>query len=368
MKNKIYFIIFIGIFLFITFSNKQTKISLEERQVPLGVGIDLNQNRQGDFYNATVSTYIYENPDNILTKTREGAGETFGNSRQNRQLTEDKQYLTGQEKLYIISEDYAKYGMKSFFDFIFRNTLINDKASVVICEGSAKDIFNMKMKNYISPLEFIDGLITVMPNQHFSSREYLVIDVYTRLNSKYRNLMLPYISIVKDKVEVKGYALFDEDKMKINVDSDEGKIINLLKEDSGYGMITVLNNPSNALDLYGTCKRKVSCNKKEDNYNFTINLDLKLVVVTNELNNDLINDIKVSKNFENLAKKQIEDNCLNFINKMQNIYKVDYLDLKRDFVAKYGRDTNIDLNELVSNSKIDVKAKVTITNFGRGEY
>lgn len=368
MKNKIYLVVFIITFLCSIIFSKATKMSVEELQIPLGVGIDLQENDLTDFYTSTVSTYIYENPKNIITKKRSGSGTTYGSVTEDRQLKEDKQYLTGQEKIIIISEDFAKHGLKNFFDFTFRNPLINDKANVVVCGGSAKKLMNFKVDNYSCALEFINGIIDVMPNQHFASRQYKVIDCYTRLTSKYRNLILPYISIINDKIQVAGYALFDGDKMKIVLDSEEGKFLNLLRGSEGYGNITILKDTLHTVDLYGTCKRKVSCIKENDNYVFTINLNLTMSLIDNEFDNNLVNDKKSVKNLEALAEKQVEDISLKFIDKMQNIYKMDYLDLKRNFVASYGRNIDKDLNKLISESKIFVNAKVKIINMGRGDY
>lgn len=368
MKNKIYAIIFVVILVFTLIFNKEIKTSVEEQQIPLGVGVDLKSNEFNDIYDVTVSTYVFEANEKILSKTREGSGITSGSARQNRQLKEDKQYLIGQEKVFIIGEDYARYGMKGYFDFVFRNNSINDKANVVICEGTASSLIKFKIENYINSVDFIDGMVNIINLQHFSSEEYKAIDVYTRINSKYRNLVLPYISISNDKIQIKGYALFNEDKMKIIADNTEGKIINILREDSGYGIVTIFNGQDKSLDLYGKGKRKVSCIKEQDNYHFTITLNLKMSILTNEFDKKLSSDRKVKKELQLLAEKQLEDQCREFIDKMQNNYKVDYLDLKRVLVAKYGSNLDVDLNQIICNSKIDVKAKINIVNYGRGDY
>lgn len=374
MKNKVYFLIFFIVFSCIIISEKQFKAPLEELQVALGIGADLIKEDYNDIYNITVNTYVFHNTEDsdhlshILIKSRTGSGVTFRDASQNRQLTEDKQYIMGQEKVFVVSEDYAKYGIKPYFDFLFRSSLINDKANVAICKGKASDILNFKSEKHTSSIDFVDGMLNIMPNEHFANKENKVVDVYTRITSKYRNTILPYISIEDDKIELKGYALFDEDKLKVIVDSEEGKIINLLRESSGSGIITLFDTTSRPLDLYGRCKRKVTCKKEDDTYNFTINLNLTMNILTNEINNDLMNEMKIKKELEKLVSTQIEDECSKFIKKMQNTYKVDYLDLRRILVAKYGRNLDTDLNNLVCNSKIDVRAKVTIANYGRGDY
>jgi hypothetical protein len=53
---------------------------------------------------------------------------------------------------------------------------------------------------------------------------------------------------------------------------------------------------------------------------------------------------------------------------MQKKYKVDCLELGQFAAAKYGRHTGTDWNKAVSNSKIIVKAKVSIEKVTRGTY
>lgn len=371
MKSKVYIIIFLTIFLFSIVSNKEVRTPLEELQVSLGIGVDLKQDDFDDIYKTTVNSYVFENKENdgkVLVKTKYGSGMTFRNASQDRQRKEDKQYIMGQEKVFVFSEGFAKNGIKNYIDFMFKTSLINDKANVTICEGDAFNILNADTPKYTNSIDYLDGLFNIISNEYFSSEENKIIDIFTRITSKYRNCVLPYISIKNNQIFLKGFAMFDGDKMKILVDTDEGKILNLLRDNSGYGTITLFENQTKALDLYGTSKRKVTCQKDNGDYHFTINLNLKMSVLTNELNNDLINELKVKKDFEKLASKQIEADCSKFIQKMQNNYKVDYLDLKRVLVSKYGRDIDKDLNTLISNSHIEVKAKVTITNYGRGDY
>ena len=53
---------------------------------------------------------------------------------------------------------------------------------------------------------------------------------------------------------------------------------------------------------------------------------------------------------------------------MKNEYKVDCLQLGWVAAAKYGRDTGVDWDEVVSNSDIKVNVKVNVDKVGRGQY
>ena len=66
--------------------------------------------------------------------------------------------------------------------------------------------------------------------------------------------------------------------------------------------------------------------------------------------------------------KQVKEMCTGFLDKMKNEYKVDLLQLGWVAAAKYGRDTGVDWNEVVSNSDIKVNVKVHVDKVGRGQY
>ena len=78
--------------------------------------------------------------------------------------------------------------------------------------------------------------------------------------------------------------------------------------------------------------------------------------------------IEVTKKFEDDMAKQVEEMCTEFLDKMKNEYKVDCLQLGWVAAAKYGRDTGVDWDEVVSNSDIKVNVKVHVDKIGRGQY
>ena len=76
----------------------------------------------------------------------------------------------------------------------------------------------------------------------------------------------------------------------------------------------------------------------------------------------------VTEKFEEDMAKQVKETCTGFLEKMKYGYKVDCLQLGWVAAAKYGRDTGVDWDEVISNSEIKVNVKVQVDKVGRGQY
>jgi len=91
-------------------------------------------------------------------------------------------------------------------------------------------------------------------------------------------------------------------------------------------------------------------------------------IINNELYKGMATNVGEIKRFEDDMAKQVEEMCNGFLDKMKNKYKVDLLQLGWIAAAKYGRDTEVDWNEVISKSDIKVNVKVRVDKLGRGQY
>ncbi|MHC1684340.1 MAG: Ger(x)C family spore germination protein [Clostridiaceae bacterium] len=340
---------------------------VENIELPIGVGTDIDMSSGEPEYDIPLlvsssndsekSTYIIQGKAGSLAETRE-----------RRQLKSGKKFMLGLTKLYVYSEDTAKFGLKNFVEINFNNPEANDRAINVIVNGNTKDLLEFKTKGYPSSPEFIEEMIRNLGQFNFFPMQYTTTDLIVRIEAEGRNLLLPYIELTDDEIKTTGLAIFKGPKMVGKADIEEARVINILKEDKVRGVLTLQEDSKKYINFYAKSKRKVKCYKEDDKYKFVINLNITGAVVTNELYEDLKSDTKVLKKFEEDMKEYVEKNCNDQINKIMKKYKVDVLDLGRVAAAKYGRGTGVDWNEIVSNSEIIVNAKVKVDSQGRGDY
>ena len=179
-------------------------------------------------------------------------------------------------------------------------------------------------------------------------------------------ILLPYLEIKGKNISFTGMALFKGSKMAYVLPMEESKIMNMLREKKGKGVLSLQEGSDKYINYDAMVKRNVKCTKREGKYEFNIELDFQGDIIENTLYKDIKKENE--KEFEELMGKKIEKTCNDFLNKMKNVYKVDCLNLGVNAAAKYGRETGVDWNKEVSNADIKVSVKVKIDRIGIGQY
>lgn len=370
MNKKKYFIIMIGVFLYIFILLDQDRFPIEELNMITGVGYDIEKKSEGMIeYILPLSINVYKSDGSTTNIVVEEKGENIGEVVQKRQEKLNKKVVQGEERIVLISEEYAKYGVKTMIEDRFRNAEINDMAFVVVCKGKPQEYLKQKAKGYNSSAEYIYGLIENCYSYSFFSDNYKLIDMYVRIGAEGRNLVLPYIEQTEEGIELMGLAIFNGDKMIAKMSVENAKILNLLKENNVKGLVSLKKSPTEYIDFYGESgKRKVKCNKQGGKYVFSIDLTLTGTIVNNEMYAEITKDVGQRTQFEKDMAKNIEKQCYAFFKIMQKEYKVDCISLGREGAAKFGRRKENDWNKIVSDADIKVNIKVKVDTQGRGDY
>jgi Ger(x)C family germination protein len=234
--------------------------------------------------------------------------------------------------------------------------------------NKAVDMLKFKVEATTTSSDYIDGMIESSTEQNFMSDQYKVVDMFVRIGSEGRNLVLPYLDIINNKITLTGMALFKKDKMVANIPMAEAMYMNFLKENNVKGILTLQKDSLNLISNYGISKRKVKCEKINDKYKFTIDIEFNGQVVNNTMYKDFMINTKTVDKYSKELEEETKKECNEFINKMQNEYKVDCLELGRVAAATFGRNPETDWDNIVCNSDIVVNVKVKVNNLGRGQF
>ncbi|MGV8984201.1 Ger(x)C family spore germination C-terminal domain-containing protein [Clostridium sp.] len=359
--------------------------SMEEQNIISGIGFDIIKEIDGNVrYSIPFSIYdfnkkgkggikkagkkamkagtINEQSSVMLKSMANNIGET----REVRQLESGKNFTVGTEKIAIIGEHQASYGILNVVNILFYNPNINDRDVFAVCKGKAEDILSFRVEGYPSSADYMEGMVRNGTDYNFLYSEYSLMNIYVTLDSEGKNLVLPYLEIKDKDISFTGMALFKGEKMAYVLPMGESKIMNILREKSGKGLLSLQEGQDKYINYDTTVKRKVKCNKIGGKYEFIIDLDFQGDIIANTLYKDMKQENE--SEFEKLMGKKIEKMCYDFLDKMKNIYKIDCLNLGMNAVAKYGRETGVDWNEEVSNADIKVNVKVKIDKMGIGQY
>jgi len=359
------------IIMIVLFSNNDFSRPVEELDITNCLGWDIEDDVSNNVhYSVPISVFIYKNYTQSGTVVHTGLGNEISATRIDRQRASNKIFLLGTERVNIISEKAAMHGIDYINNVLYSNPLINDNHITIVCEGKAKDIMEYQSKEYSSPGEYLEGLVDNMQNFSFFSQNYNAIDLMVRQKAEGRSICLPYVSIDSGILKIDGMALFKKDKMIGKLNMKDAAVLNILKENRARGALALTDSNNMSISFEAITNRKVKCIKNKDTgkYEFTINIKFRGNITSNTLYKDLLTDPKVQEKFEEDMEKDIETRCNCFIEKMQKEYKTDLLELGRIGAAKYGRNKEKNWDEVVSDSKINVNAKVKINLLNRTEY
>lgn len=366
-KSKFFIMIIIILILGIVSTGEKGEL-VENLEIPVGIGNDLEKSSGFTNYNVSILTYAFEEGGNVTSALLSGKAKSIGETREIRQVKSGKKYLLGLERVFVTSEEVAKNGMKDLIDIWLNNPQLNDRSLCVVCKGSPEDIFKYKIKGYTTSADFIEGMVKSLTQFNFFPMQYSVTDLIVRMDAEGRNAVLPYIELKENGIETTGLAIFKKDKMVGKADLQETRVINILKDTNTKGMLTIQKSPTEYINFYATSKRKVKCYKEGEKFKFVIDLTLNGSIVSNELYKKLYDDSKVLKEFEEDMQKSVEKMCNDSVNKIKFTYQTDVLGLGKFAAAKYGRHTGVDWNEIVCKSDININVKVRVVDQGRGNY
>lgn len=369
-KNTLFIIFLCCTFFLIFFIGPKMKLnSAEDFNISPGIAIGGNKIGKGDMeYLITTNSKMYKEDERVENEVKRGKGSTVGETREERQRKIGKQFFLGLSKVYLFDESYAQYGIRPIIDIVFKNAVINDNAFLAVCKGKGEEYLKYNLGEYENSAEYISDMIKNSVTYNFFKGDYTIKDAILSMDSEGKNITCPYLKSSEEGIKLDGMAIFKEDKLGIILDMNDTKIMNILRENKVKGVLTIQKNSQEYVNYETKTKRRVQCSKSGDKYTFIINLNLDGDIVNNELYKDISSKIEITKKFEEDMARKVEEMCYQFLDKMKKEYKVDCLQLGWVAAAKYGRDTGVDWNEIVSKSDIKVNVKVHVDKLGRGQY
>ena len=352
MKKEKILVMLLVVLVASVYAEKLQVNPVEDLNIIAGIGYDINKGLNGNVqYSIPFTIYDFKSKEKggargtIKKATKTGKineqsssiikakANSIGETREERQLKSSKHFTIGTEKVAIIGEEQASYGISNIINILFFNANTNDKNIFSVCKGKAEDILRVKVEGYPSSADYIEGMIRHAINYNFLSSEYNLLNIYVTLDSEGKNLVLPYVEIKDNNIAYTGMALFKGNKMAYVLPMGESRIMNMLREKKGKGILSIQEGPDKYINYDAMVKRKVKCNKREGKYEFIIDLDFRGDIIENTLYKNIKKETE--SEFQKLMAKKTEKMCYDFLDKMKNVYKIDCLNL--GMYAEIGR-------------------------------
>ncbi|MBU3191486.1 Ger(x)C family spore germination protein [Clostridium bowmanii] len=356
------------IVIYLIFNSSKGNLAIEKIDICSGLSFDLITSSPINEYNVGASTYAFPQKDKVSSVILDSIAKNIPDTRSIRSTISSKEFLLGLQKVFIFSEDVSASGINPIIDIMFSNQQMNDSTWVVVCKGKAVDMLKLKVEDAVTSSDHIDGIIESSIEQNFMSGDYKVVDVFVRVGSEGRDLVLPYLEILNNKITITGMVAFKKDKLLAKMPMEEARYMNFLRNNKVKGTLTLQKDSQHLVSTYGKVKRKVRCEKINGKYKFNIDLEFSGTVVSNTMYKDFMTNPETIAKYTHELEEETKKRCNEFINKMQNGYKTDCLELGRDAAAAFGRNLETDWDNIVCSADINVNVKVMVNNLGRGQF
>lgn len=267
----------------------------------------------------------------------------------------------------IYGEDIARQGLQEGLDITLRTPKIKHTILMAIVDGRADDLLKMKVDYADNTGIYLFDLL-----KGASKRGFIVSTTMHQFAVNYmtdgKNPVLPIIKAGNKEILITGTAIFDGPKMIAKIGKPETRTLILLRGLKGGGYIPYTLKKDEIIErgtVFVKNKRSVKVQREGDKYTFLIKIKLSGIVVEKASNRSLLKGEDRLKTIEDTVAAYVEKDCQRFIERMQNEFQVDCIDISKYSLAKWRNELKGTTDEkVIPNASIRVKVDVKLDNFG----
>ncbi len=270
----------------------------------------------------------------------------------------------------LYEEALAKKGIHDISDALHRNPLVKTSILMAVVDGKAREVLEVPTESYVNQGIFLRNLLEKASQEAFLPVTTLhSFEVNT--NNAGRNPVLPVVSVINEvDAAITGTGIFAKDKLIDIVGLKETQSLVMLRgiKCEGYIPFQVYKN-GELLDkgtLNAKNSREVEVYRNGSGFKFVVKIKLKCKLFEHTSKSNLSKNTELIEEIEKSVKTEIESNCRQFIQKMQEEFKVDCIDITKYALAKWRKE----LEPIADNSfmeKADIVVDVNVVISGSGD-
>jgi len=295
-------------------------------------------------------------------------GLTTGMTRYTRDLGSPEIFVPGMLQVGIFGEDLAKKDVNKIIDNLFRTAKIKNTLYLAVAEGRADELLKMPVKDYQNIGIYLLGLL-----RHAQQRSYMPSVTLHEfgVNSILpgRNPILPIIKTEGSEITFTGIGVFRKSELITKLDLKDARSLFLLRREKGQGRIPFIVIKNEKQVDTGTVEvtnsGKVRVEPVGDDFIFDIKIKLTGTLIEHENEESLQKQPERLQDIEQTVAADIEQDCRDFIKKMQEELKVDCIDINKYALAKWRNELEDQIdNDFIEKVKINVEVEVHLKNTG----
>lgn len=268
-----------------------------------------------------------------------------------------------QNKAIIFSEKASKYGLNEFIDVFFRDQELLARQFIYTTNVDIEELTKIELQEELFLGIYLSDLTENKPAQ--TRKPLLRIDEYF-ITRKLGSKIVP-ISFIEKKEGVTGprltinkLAIFNEDKLISQLDSDESFYYILLTDKLTIGYITVphpgVEDALITLEIGNTdLSQHIKYNGNTVDFTKKVKLETTIAEVQKNLN---IGHLKDQEALEESAKKEIKKGLTDLYEKYKE-QDIDIFNLQKDINIKYP-NANIDSDNIFDSINFNIEVDVSV--------
>jgi spore germination protein len=265
---------------------------------------------------------------------------------------------SGSIEVVLFGKELAEKGIINMADTLERDARIGSHLLLAVVDGEAQKVLEKNLGNrgtgtYLNTLLMHNMKSRELPR---SNLHLFLFSYY----SKVKDPFLPYVELEKDKVNVKGVALLDDDRVVSYIEESDMFFFKTLMENFENGSYTFEIGDEYVTLFSLTLTRSIKIKNALSNPN--VELEIKLDGHIREYSGKKLDPKKVKeieKRFEEIITKKCEDLLNNFIEK-----HIDPIGIGLFAKTQTRNFDEKKWNEAYSNTTINVKSNVKISQTG----
>ncbi|MEA4891685.1 MAG: Ger(x)C family spore germination protein [Peptococcaceae bacterium] len=381
-KRAVFLCIFLCVFLLCGCWNYR---DLEDLNIMMGAAIDKNQ--ENGEYKLTIEIINQaqsggqsggeggqEEPKSPKSFLIEAEGHTVFDAVRNAVRQTGKRLFWGHCKGIIISQEIAREGILTILDLFWRDAEIRPDIWIAVAgNAEAGDILKAKTESGDPVSVILDNTLDAGESVSTFVKDELTPFV-EKLSVKTNSVVAPAVYIKNEEgepsPEIKGTAVFKEDKLKYFLDEEESQTALLLMNQLKGGVLTLEENSTSqpsekmriSLEIYGS---NVKIDPSFINGELTMEIEAQLEAGVSELaGSENYLDKEKRKELEKNIESILTNRILDLVAKTQGLYSSDIFGFNNKVKRKmpdYWRSQEKNWDDIYRDLRIAPQVKVDLT-------
>lgn len=338
------------------------------------IGYDLGEGEEKLSSTVVIRQINHEFKSNV--ETLSATANTSKGTREEISLQVSKKVVSGQLRVVIFGEEFAKAGIGQYIYYLLMNPEISKGVYLSVVEGETKPFLEYPYENITDISEHISNLL-----EHNVEREKLSSSTLHETGRDYysptRDIILPIIKRKENVIEISGIAFFRNEQMVGQLPAEDIFYVKMLRDGFNKGIFELVLDgknlesvaegeaPDEVMIAFDSIKSKNTIklvNQTTPEFDFNINIKLRLSEIDDAIQ---MGKKKTTELLQEEINKKLESELAKIIQYSQEL-NADVFGFG-EYYEKYVKKSNItseEQDEMYPNMKVNIHVNSTIIRNG----